>query len=250
MGLAIFVYGEPMPSAQETIAEKTYEIAKQIQATQAGSTQGASEYATAGNQTTEIEHLFAVASGLGSTSDPAATIDTGTFSLIAFFKRLLEKVTTLLSRNTMSFIEVVIANGTGTPYEAGDVVGAITTLSDVNITGDTVARWKSLSVSENGGQAPALSFIVFRETPAGGTYNDNATVVWNSGDMAKRVGLARILTSDWYTVAGKSMVTIGGIEQVLGSLNTNYFILCIVDSAYTSSGTSAITAKFGFSKAS
>lgn len=48
-----------------------------------------SSVASAANQTTTNNTLAQISGNIGSTTDAAATSDTGTFSLIAFFKRLL-----------------------------------------------------------------------------------------------------------------------------------------------------------------
>lgn len=186
--------------------------------------------------------LTSLLSGLGATNHGIASTDTGTASLISLVKRWL-------SKESMMSIETVIAT-TGTTYALGDVVGAIVTLPSVNVTGDTVARLESLSISEESGQAPALTFLVFRETPAGGTYTNDSAVVWNASDMTRRVGMVKVLASDWYVEQGKSMVNLGNVNQIVLSLNTNYFILCIANGAYVSAGANQITAKFGFSRAS
>lgn len=186
--------------------------------------------------------LTSLLSGLGATNHGVATTDTGTASLVSLIKRVL-------SKQSMMFSEAVIAT-TATTYASGDVIGAIVTLSSVNVAGDTVARLESLSISEEGGQAPALTFIIFRETPAGGTYTNDSTVVWNASDMTRRVGMVKVLASDWDVEQGKSMANLGNIDQIVLSLNTNYFVLCIANGIYISTSTNQITAKFGFSRTS
>jgi hypothetical protein len=76
------------------------------------STALAATAATAANQTTGNTSLSNIDTAIGAKADAHATTDAGTFSLIALFKRLLERITTIMT------------NGLATSKPAGTVVSS------------------------------------------------------------------------------------------------------------------------------
>lgn len=133
-------------------------------------------------------------------------------------------------------------------YSIGDTVGAIITLPSVMESSGRSAHLRSVTLKENSGQAPALTLLFFRSTPSGGTYTDNSALAWGTGDSANLIGVVRILAGDWYTVASKSQVSIGAIDQLHGSVTSDLYLLIIADSVYNAAATTDLTGEFGYER--
>jgi hypothetical protein len=220
-----------MSNSSEKMLELIYGVVLQIQGNQSGEAPVGGD-ASAANQVIE--------QGLvGSLTETAPTTDTGSSGLNGRLQRLTQKSTPVVIRPT-----ITVSN---TPaYSIGDSVGVITTLSSVNITGDTVATLNTITIKENGGLVPSLSLMFFRSLPTG-TFTDNAAIAFASTDMALLVGLVRINTSDWYTLAGKSMVCLADIGNIMGSANTDFHMVIAADSTYAPvTATTQLTIECGF----
>ena len=133
-------------------------------------------------------------------------------------------------------------------YSANDVVGGIITLTSVAARDADEVVLRSVVLKDAGGQAPALTLLFFRATPSGGTYTDNAALVWGSGDLGNLVGSVQVLAADWLTRVGKSMVSIGGIEQVVGAAATDLFLLIVADATWNAAATTDLSIEIGFSR--
>lgn len=133
-------------------------------------------------------------------------------------------------------------------YSAGDSIGGIVTLSSVMYASGRSAKLTSLTLKENGGQAPALTCIFFRATPSDGTYTDNAAIVWGSGDSANMIGAVEVVAGDWYTVASKSVATLAGLDQIHGAAASDLFLIIVADGAYNAGGASDLTAEISYQR--
>ena len=131
-------------------------------------------------------------------------------------------------------------------YAAADVVGGIITLSSVMSSTGRQAKLTSITLKDAGGQAPAISILLFRATPSGGTYTDNETLVWGSGDLANLVAVVTVLAADWYTRVSKSVVSVGGIDVIVGSATTDLYMLVIADAAWNAAATTDLTVSLAF----
>lgn len=136
---------------------------------------------------------------------------------------------------------------TATTYVANKVIGGIITLSSVMSGSGRSAVLKSLVVKHAGSTAPTgISFLFFRATPSGGTYTDTATLVWGASDDDNMVGIVRVVTADWYTLISRSHVAVGGIDQIMGSADSDLYMLIIADGNYVAAATSDLTVELGF----
>jgi hypothetical protein len=104
--------------------------------------------------------LTAIATGVGAPADAVATTDTGTFSLLAFFKRALQNWTTLLARTTpgqavaASSLPVVIAsNQTAVPV-SGTFWQGTQPVSVASWTGLTDAQLRAAAVPVSAASLP------------------------------------------------------------------------------------------------
>ena len=133
-------------------------------------------------------------------------------------------------------------------YAAGDVVGGIITLASVMAATGRQALLRSVALKDATGAGPALSLLFFRATPAGGTYTDNAAIVFGAADDDNLVGVVRVVAADWYTPSGggKSFVSLGGIDVVMGSVTSDLYLLIVADGAYNAAATTDLTAEIGF----
>ena len=143
---------------------------------------------------------------------------------------------------------VVVTNSTSPAYVSGDVINTTKTISSIGVTGNFSAKLESITLKENGGLSPDLSLVFLRAAPSGGTYTDNAALVWGSGDMANVVAVNSIVSADWIVTASKSMTTLSGLAQVIGSNSTDFFMLIIAKSGYAPLTTTNLTIELGFSR--
>ena len=157
------------------------------------------------------------------------------------------------SRRRLMFVQThgrtdaTVLTSTDTPdYSAGDVIDGIKELTVDNISDARPLLFQSLVVKDEGGQAPAITVMLFKASPSGGTYTDNTALVWTVGDMTLLVAVVKILTTDWITIAGKSMVSFGGIDVECATQSTSLFALVVADATWNAASTSDLTIEFGF----
>lgn len=143
-------------------------------------------------------------------------------------------------------VRPTITTSASPDYSANDVVGGIITLSSVMAAAGRSAILKSVTLKDASGQAPALTLLFFRATPAAGTYTDNGALAWGAGDLANLVGVVKVLAADWYTQASKSLLAIGGIDLLMGAAASDLFLLIVADATWNAASTSDLTAEFGF----
>lgn len=117
-------------------------------------------------------------------------------------------------------------------YAAADVLFSTTlALNDVTRIDGRSVKLTGITGAEDGGQAPALTLLFFHEIPTQ-TGARNAASAWGNGTSKKFAGMARIVGGDWYTVASKSFLSLGGMETYLTVTGTDLYMVAIADSAY------------------
>jgi hypothetical protein len=163
--------------------------------------------------------LADIETNIGAKADASATTDTGTFSLISLFKRLLTKVTTLVSNQTDGSQLTKITDGAGIVNTKQ--LGTALTNTDVGLVANTTIHGRS---SSGGG-----SFVDVKVNPSG-------SLLTAIGDITGVVGQNTMSNSLPVTIASNQSgipVTDNG-----GSLT--------VDGSVTVSGT--VTANTGLSQ--
>jgi hypothetical protein len=163
--------------------------------------------------------LTDIETNIGAKADASATTDTGTFSLISLFKRLLTKVTTLVSNQTDGSQLTKITDGAGIVNTKQ--LGTALTNTDVGLVANTTIHGRS---SSGGG-----SFVDVKVNPSG-------SLLTAIGDITGVVGQNTMSNSLPVTIASNQSgipVTDNG-----GSLT--------VDGSVTVSGT--VTANTGLSQ--
>lgn len=144
---------------------------------------------------------------LGAKADSAATSDTGTFSLIALFKRLLEKFTAGIGLTageahvgqvggTTILVSATPVMATAGAYISGDAVGTkFSFASALRITGGTGVL-KSVKIADKAKQNATLDLILFRSDPTAGV-TDNQPFDPADADILEIV--AAVQVSSWYS---------------------------------------------------
>lgn len=122
---------------------------------------------------------------------------------------------------------------TGAGYISGDVVQGIIALPNVNFQPGRRVVLKSIQVNDKSGVAPSLNIYFFSASPSGGTYTDNAPLVWGTGDSALKVGQVSILQANYLTDISQSAVNISGLTMKLAVAATSLFVLVVSEGSYT-----------------
>lgn len=126
----------------------------------------------------------------------------------------------------------VVAVTTSGAYANGDVVGGIITLPTVNYASGRRVVLRSMQLNDRGNAKPPLNIYFFKVTPAGGTYTDNAALVWDAADSARKVGQTFVVAGDYISDASQASANIGPDEK-LAVTGTSLFMLMIVQAAKT-----------------
>lgn len=121
--------------------------------------------ATAANQTTGNTSIANVNTAIGAQADAVATTDTGTFSLLAFFKRLLQGITSLIS-NTGQGTTTTVGQTSVDTTPNGVVIGAnpanrrqITMYSPISNTVAIYIRPTSVTTANGFILNPGMAFV-------------------------------------------------------------------------------------------
>lgn len=114
--------------------------------------------ASAANQTIEIARLTSIRDAVGGTADAAASSDTGTFSLIALFKRSLTFLSSLagtVNAGAQEVRQTAMLAGTDRSGTATTTSGALTVAANSarrGLVGQNVSA-VNIGVNEHGGTA-------------------------------------------------------------------------------------------------
>jgi hypothetical protein len=229
-----------------------------------------------GSATVEISgdvtaDLADIEDALGAPADAAASSDTGTFSLIAQFKRGLQSLTTLLSRiPALQSGAVPVGDNSGsltvdgksyraavtitrpsntTAYAAGDVVGiadsgtpanagsAIITLSSIGPAGGSVLIQSVLLMIGNS-TPPASAFRLHLYTESPTAILDNAAFDLVAGDVGKYAGYIDLPAPQDFGGIAVTQSDYAGTLVKLAATSTTLYAILEARSAYTpASGT-------------
>lgn len=134
-------------------------------------------------------------------------------------------------------------------YVSTDGAGGIQTIAAAVGTSGRPVKLESVVVVDKGGQAPAFTILLFKATPAGGTYTDNATLVLSAADVGNLIGCVKVLNADYITPSsGIRMVTYSDIDAVLPVSATSLYALLLVDAGWNAGSTTDVTITFGFQR--
>jgi hypothetical protein len=158
--------------------------------------------------------LTDIETNIGAKADASATTDTGTFSLISLFKRLLTKVTTLVSNQTDGSQLTKITDGAGVVNTKQ--LGTALTNTDVGLVTNTTIHGRS---SSGGG-----TFVDVKVNPSG-------SLQTSIGDISGVVGQNTMANSLPVTIASNQTaipisdnggsVTVDGSVTVSGTVTAN-----------------------------
>jgi len=128
---------------------------------------------------------------LGAKADAVASSDTGTFSLIALFKRLLQGITTLFGNQTNATQKTQVVDG------SGNVIGSTGNALQVNVKAFTaVSRTPTLAIETGSTNSPV---------PAGA----NSITFITSSDFAGTLLTQVIAVSSSYTFSANNGDALG-----------------------------------------
>jgi len=179
--------------------------------------------------------------GLGVAADAVATTDTGTFSLIALFKRSLQSLTSLIGNTGAAGVNIFVTpTVTAGAYTTGQVAGGkISVTSAVRASGGA-GIIQAVSVSKRTALTASYDVIFFNADPTNTTFTDNAALAINVADLDKIIGV----------VSCNTLISLG-TPQLLQGLNaalpfklttgTTLFAVLVIRGAETYATTTALT---------
>lgn len=137
---------------------------------------------------------------------------------------------TQISASPSSFAQAVTTSGA---YSAGNVVGGIISLVDVNLTSGGRVVLRTIQVNDKNGNADALDIYFFKATPSGGTYTDKSALAWGTGDSANKIGQLAVKSGDWLTDNSQSSVNYSGLTMKMTPSAATLFMLIVCPTGST-----------------
>lgn len=133
----------------------------------------------------------------------------------------------------------------GAGYVTGDVIGGIIPLTSVNFIAARRVALRTLQINDKGNVSPSFNIYFLRDTPSGGTYTDNAPLVWGAGDSANKVGQLKVTNGDYMSDASQSSVNYSDLLIKMQVASTTLYMLIVATDAYTlANGNITILAEF------
>lgn len=133
--------------------------------------------------------------------------------------------------------KLILSSPTGiTPaaYASGDVIGAVTTLTNAMQNRGGTGILESICITDKTNTKQALDIIIFSEAPANSIGADNAAYGLNDADCGKVLGRISVATTDWIssgsnnaeaTLRGLALMVMSKKDFVLGSKNLFYALV-------------------------
>jgi hypothetical protein len=110
-----------------------------------------------------VNDLRVTSVDLGVKADTVATTDTGTFSLIALIKRMVQRLTSILSTQTVSIVVAPSVIAIGTTSAQSSVINSATNRLILNSTSDC---WVNVGVSPTAVARTSGSFFLSQGIPS------------------------------------------------------------------------------------
>jgi hypothetical protein len=120
----------------------------------------------------------------------------------------------------------------GANYAAGDCVGGLISLVNVNESFGRRVSLRSIQINDKGGIAPSLNIYFFKSQPAG-TFTDNSAVVWAAGDSALKVGQVSVLNANYLTDISQSAINLSGLTEKMPVADRTLYMVIVSQSTYT-----------------
>lgn len=159
-----------------------------------GSTGAVIDPATEANQATANTTLAAVSAGLGAAADVAASSDTGSFSLIALFKRALQSLTTIIGNTGAGSVSLSLTPTiTAGAYVSGQVIGGVQSFANAVRASGGSGIIQSASVTKKTALTAPVDLYFFSAAPTG-TYTDNTTFTLAAADIPNLIGVLQCTT--------------------------------------------------------
>lgn len=120
-------------------------------------------------------------------------------------------------------------------YVAGDGIGGIISLTNFVPVSGGKAEIDGITITELGGQTPALTITFFKATPTGGTYSDNDPLAVDATDVADETGSpVQFVAGDYRTInaTGHKKASLTFPPITVECAATTLFMLIQADAAY------------------
>jgi hypothetical protein len=136
---------------------------------------------------------------------------------------------------------------TATQYTAGDLIGVLLTLSNVDRAITATPFLTSVTVQDLTAQNAEIDIVFFDANPAATTFTDNAALDIADADLPKIIGFATIDATQYCAFADSSVGTsspLGGIPFNAASGQSLY--ACLVARGTPTYGANELGIAFGF----
>ena len=109
----------------------------------------------------------------------------------------------------------------------------------------------SALVTDKGGNAPAITLLLFNALPSGGTYTDRAALVLSSADKAALTASIQFQAANYITpVSGFKVQELSEMFDVIpANASLTLYGLIVVDTAFTPASTSDVSINLGLEMA-
>ena len=118
-------------------------------------------------------------------------------------------------------------------YTSGKLVAGNITLSTVNYASGRRLRLDQVTVIDRRNQRANLHLYFFSSALSGGTYGDNATLAWGTGDAGNTTFCQVISNADYTGDASQAIVSYADINAKLAMSDTTLRMLLVAQGSYT-----------------
>lgn len=171
---------------------------------------------------------------LGATDETAAASDTATSGINGLLKRIAQSLTSLIALQSDPPLVYVTPTLDTNAYAVGDVLFDSTVVTNLLPANDRTALHQTLYLIDKSDQKPALKIYFFNQNVSLGTVNSLPSIS-DANAAAGFMGIEIIGTNDWDDIGGVNVAQIKNIGRNIkpATGTRNIYVAGITNSAFT-----------------
>ena len=142
-------------------------------------------------------------------------------------------------------IKITVASTTAA-YEAGDLIGAKNTLTDIWEYSNQTPILCNLTVRDLTKQNAAMTIVIFDADPTGTTFTDNAALDIADADLAKVIAVIPVAATDYVSFNDNSVATVRNLAIPLDAASGNDIYCAVVSGGAPAYVANELGLTFGF----